>query len=151
MKYNGIELKEFTSGKSVVFNPPRKMLVWDGVDLQPKERDVMGYFPARRCLRVISTEYSYQFCAEIPEPPKSRRATNRELAKWLAQGNGEKKRLDEDEKEGVVFASIEFTYELGDTDRPVDECYFIRRWDDEKWHEPTADYMGLEEASKEER
>ena len=29
MKYQGIELKEFTSDKSVVFDPPKKMLVWD--------------------------------------------------------------------------------------------------------------------------
>ena len=29
MKYKGIELKEFTSDKTVVFDPPKEMLVWD--------------------------------------------------------------------------------------------------------------------------
>ena len=84
MKYNGIELKEFTSDKPVVFNPPRTMLVWDRTDSEPCERDVVGYLPLREYRKVITRGDEYMFCAEIPETPKSRRATNRELVKWLA-------------------------------------------------------------------
>ena len=29
MKYKGIELKEFTSEKPVIFDQPKRMLVWD--------------------------------------------------------------------------------------------------------------------------
>ena len=144
MKYKGIELKEFTSDKPVVFDPPKKMLVWNFATDFPQVMDVVAYLP-KCCSPVKTVNSAWQHYAEIPEVQKPRRATNRELAKWLAQGNGEKKRLDEYEKEGIVFASIEFTYELGDKNRPVDECYFIRRWEDTEWHEPTVDYMGLED------
>ncbi len=145
MKFRGIELTEFTSDKPLVFDPPKEMLVWDIEDSMPIKRDVYAYLP--KCpSSVKGGECGWHHCAEIPEEnQKPRRATNRELARWLAQGNGEKKRLDEYEKEGVVFASIEFSYELGDANRPVDECYFIRRWGETEWHEPTVDYMGLEE------
>ena len=144
MKYKDIELKEFTSDKPVVFDPPKKMLVWDGIMDTPLEAKVYSYMPAWR-YPVGTSAQTFCHCAEIPEEPKSRRATNRELARWLAQGNGEKNRLDEYEKEGVVFVSIEFTYESGDANLPVDECYFVRKWDDKEWHEPTADYIGLED------
>ena len=40
MKYKGIELKEFESEKPVLFDPPRKMLVWDYDDETPTEVDV---------------------------------------------------------------------------------------------------------------
>lgn len=145
MDYNGIELKEFTSDKPVVFQEPKTMLCWDDTDDKPIVREVVSYIPIRKDWPAIGLISSWRHCAEIPEEPKPRRATNRELARWLAQGNGEKKRLDEYEKEGVVFVSIEFTYEFGDAYLPVDECYFVRKWDDSEWHEPTADYMGLED------
>ena len=32
MIYKGIELKEFTSEKPVVFDPPKRMLVWNDCD-----------------------------------------------------------------------------------------------------------------------
>lgn len=144
MKYQGIELKEFTSDKPVVFDPPKEVAVWDYERDTPFRGNMYAYLPESD-YPVKCTDVEWLHCAEILGLPKPRRATNRELAMWLALGNGEKKRLDEYEKEGIVFASIEFTYELGDADRPVDECYFIRRWKETEWHEPTADYMGLKD------
>lgn len=142
MKYNEIESQEFTSDKPVLFKPPKKMVCWD-CEQSITEDEVYAYIPDSR-YPAKTDAGCFRHCAEILEELKPRRATNRELAKWLAQGKGEKKRLDKYEKEGVVFASIEFTYELGDADRPVDECYFIRRWNETEWHAPTIDYMGLE-------
>lgn len=137
MRYKGIEIKEFTSNKPVVFCPTKKMLVWDSDDGTPVQRYVLMYHP-RYIYPVICVDDSYMCCAEIPEEPKPRRATNNELAKWLAQGNGQ-------------FANVKSTYfltELGvledDEDKPCDPYWRIRKWDDKEWHEPTADYMGLE-------
>ena len=142
MKYKGIELKEFASDKPVILNPPKEMLVWDyESSAEPSRAKVYAYLPNRDYPFQTASRYNFKHGAEEPKP---RRATNRELARWLAQGNGEKKRLDEYEKEGVVFVSIEFTYEFGDAYLPVDECYFVRKWEDKEWHEPTVDYMGLE-------
>jgi hypothetical protein len=139
MKYNGIELKEFTSDKPVVFNPPRTMLVWDRTDSEPCERDVVGYLPLREYRKVITRGDEYMFCAEIPETPKSRRATNRELAEWLVRGNGEYLCL----LSNMVHDNYSYYYNFED-----EECHNsvrVRKWYDKEWHQPTADYMGLED------
>ena len=141
MKYNGIELKEFTSDKPVLFDPPREMLVWDRTDSEPFERSVVGYFPIRTIARkVITMTDSFMRCAEIPKTPKSRRATNRELAMWLAKGNGEIL----DKSLGMVFTRYSYS-ELQADDACVSHSDFVRKWDDKEWHEPTIDYIRLPE------
>lgn len=60
--------------------------------------------------------------------------TNRQLAKWLAQGNGE-----------IItgqFVSTCHMYEEEDANNEV-ENFLVRKWDDEGWHNPTLDYMGI--------
>lgn len=138
MKYKVIELKEFTSAKPVVFDPPKKMLVWDNSDGLAREEDVYAFFPAWR-YQVATTCQTFMHCAEIPGEPKPRRATELELAKWLAQGNGSFTNVD---------GEYCWTYTEYDRTNPDKECnkdWRIRKWDDEEWHEPTADYMGLED------
>ncbi len=139
MNYNGIELKEFTSDRPVVFDPPRKMLVWNIVDREPCERTIVAYLPGRSMQYAVGMSDAYSYCAEIPEEPKPRRATNRELAKWLAQGNGEKT-LTENDTDNTAH----YEYESEEADEEVPDIFVVRKWDDEEWHEPTADYMGLE-------
>lgn len=139
MKYKGIELKEFKSDKPVVFNPAKRMLVWDDWTDEVRQELVIAYLPSWDFPAII-TNVAWRHCAEIPEIFKTRRATNIELAKWLAQGNGLYKRR---------IGDIAWSY-VGhiDEDAFEDECntdYLIRKWDDTEWHEPTADYMGLEE------
>lgn len=137
MKYRGTELKEFTSKKPVVFDPPREMLVWDNHTEIPAQTFVHAYIP-QVSLSVITDIGNFAHCAEIPEAPKSRRATNLELAKWLAQGNG----LCTHSSTISVWTFTEIAEDILD-----DECnpeWHIRKWNDKEWHEPTADYMGLE-------
>lgn len=62
--------------------------------------------------------------------------TNRQLAKWLAQGNGECKI----EK----FVSTYHIYEEIDTNNEIED-YLVRRWEDSVWHTPTLDYMGIKQ------
>ena len=87
MNYNGIELKEFTSDRPVTFDPPKKMLVWDEIMDTPLEVKVCSYMPAWRYPVGTSTQ-TFCHCAEIPEEPKPRRATNIELMKWLPHIRG---------------------------------------------------------------
>lgn len=144
MKYNGIELTEFKSDKAVVFDPPKKMLVWDE-NIEAREDLVYAYIPKRFVYKVIGHSCAWTHCAEIPKESKPRRATNLELVKWLAQGNGEKSYAFAD---GSAYsASCDFFYERGEEDRPLPECgsLLVRKWDDKEWREPTADYMGLED------
>ncbi len=137
MKYNGIELKEFTSDKPVAFDPPKKMLVWDDDNRRCRYAVVLAYLPMSTS-PVIEDCSFWQHCAEDPEALKPRRATNLELSKWLAQGNGEVSMTDN------LGVWTEHLYSRDKWDDACPEYMVIRKWDDAEWHEPTADYMGLE-------
>lgn len=65
MKYNGMKLKEFTSDKPVVFDPPRRMVVWDE-NIEAREDLVYAYIPKRFVYKVIGHSCAWQHCAEIP-------------------------------------------------------------------------------------
>lgn len=138
MKYKGMELKEFTSDKPVIFDPPKKMLVWDCEGNTDSVR-VLAYLPSLDFPTITTEGFHYRHCAEIPEEPKPRRATNRELIKWLAQGNGLcKHRLGSTVQDNVKCDKIVL-------DNECNPNWRVRKWDDEEWHEPTVDYMGLED------
>ena len=138
MEYNGIKLKEVT--ESQIIDPPRKMLVWDfdhGIVL---EADVLAIVNGRESgYPVIATTGTYRYCAEIPEEPKPRRVTSRELSKWLAQGHGEYTNT-------LCTASSysTYTYLFDSEESEVNYNILVRKWDDVGWHEPTVDYMDIE-------
>lgn len=132
MEYNGIELKEITT--SQIFDPPKEMLVWDYVDSAPFKMPVHAIV-ASKTFPVIAEEGDYQYCAEIPETP---RVTNRELSKWLAKGHGEYRNQ-------IGAVSNLYIYVDLETDVAVPSYIRVRKWDDADWHEPTVDYMGIEQ------
>lgn len=133
MNYKGIELKEVTEPQ--LFGPPKKMLVWDSysnvVELEVYAIVSRKYFP------VICENTMWQHCAEIPEVPESKPVTYRELARWLAKGNGE-----------VVWANnilSNWNYSTHEENKALDESLSVRKWDDMEWHKPTREYLGLED------
>lgn len=136
MKYKGIELKEFESDKPVVFDPPKRMLVWDYVDGTPIEKDVIAFIPNRYHKVIEQTSLSLH-CAEIPDKG-SELATNRELAKWLVLGNGQY-------HTGGSRAWTEHNYIIGQDDDVCSSIIRVRKWGDNEWHEPTLEYLGLED------
>lgn len=141
MKYKGMKLKEFTSDKPVVFDPPKLMLVWDTDDYDRELDDpvlVYAYIPERKW-KAIADPGTWKHCAEIPEEPKPRRATNRELAKWLGQGLGQCMTV----QTGSVWT--EYVYDNPNDNVPCSPDFMVRKWQDAEWHEPTVDYMGLED------
>lgn len=137
MKYKGIELKEFESEKPVLFDPPKLMLVWNDGDSEPSKENVFAFIPTR-CYPVIATDDNLDHCAEIPEVV-CRRATNRELAKWLVLGNGQYR------VSGGIRIWTEHPYDIGQDDDACSKFIKVRKWDDKEWHEPTLEYLGLEE------
>ena len=139
MEYKGIKLTEVTG--SQIVDPPKEMFVWDydpGIILKA---DVLAIVNGRENgFPVITKIGTYRHCAEIPEEPKPpRRATNRELSKWLAKGRGEYR----NQISGVISNS--YTYDDLESDEAVPSYIRVRRWDDDEWHEPTVDYMGIEQ------
>ena len=144
MKYKGIEIKDFTNGAPILFDPPKKMLCWDlGVELLDSEdiHTVYAYIPCN-IYPVKTSNGCFIKCAEIPEiteEPKTRRATNLELSKWLAHANGVCKYSRDSMRS---FTSL--SYIDAEADNECKSSWLVRKWDDKEWHEPTADYMGLE-------
>ena len=132
MEYNGIELKKITT--SQIFDPPKEMLVQDYVDSAPFKMPVHAIV-ASKTFPVIAEEGDYQYCAEIPETP---RVTNRELSKWLAKGHGEYRNQ-------IGAVSNLYIYVDLETDVVVPSYIRVRKWDDADQHEPTVDYMGIEQ------
>ena len=132
MEYNGIELKKITT--SQIFDPPKEMLVWDYIDSAPFKMPVHAIV-ASKTFPVIAEEGDYQYCAEIPETP---RVTNRELSKWLAKGHGEYRNQ-------IGAVSNLYIYVDLETDVAVPSYIRVRKWEDADWHEPTVDYMGIEQ------
>lgn len=150
MKYKGIELKEITT--SQIFDPPKEMLVWNCAYSTPFKVTVHAIV-ASKTFPVIAKEGDYQYCAEIPEEPKSRRVTNRELSKWLAKGHGEcinqvdyaNYTYTYDDLSQANCASNTYTYDgISGGKNEVPSYVKVRKWDDVDWHEPTVDYMGIE-------
>lgn len=136
MKYKGIELKEFESGKTVVFDPPKRMLVWDSYDETPIEKDVMAFIP-NRSFKVIDETSVFLHCAEIPEFTGHELVTYRELAHWLAKGNGEVKNAD------TICPNWNYFYDLENC--IVRDSLYVRKWDETEWRKPTREYLGLED------
>ena len=137
MKYKGIELKEFTSEKPVIFDPPKRMMVWNDCDSGPSEANVFAFIP-NRCYPVIGNDNSFDHCAEIPDKG-SELATNRELAKWLAHGNGQL------HTSGFCSVWTAFSYDIGHDDDACSKFIRVRKWGDTEWHKPTREYLGLED------
>lgn len=144
IKYNGMELDEVTEPQ--IFDPPRTMLVWvdcsGHVEDNVKKAEVVAILPRTALKYPIITEDDggYEHGAFIPKKPAPRRATNRELAKWLAQGNGEWCNCIGDSSR----AAIEWWYDQGHSETKANNV-FVRKWDDTEWHSPDVEYMGITE------
>lgn len=149
INYNGMELDVFTSDKPVIFDTPRRCVTItinnNGEKKAYKENLLMAYIPERDFPAILEND-AFKCVALLPEKPAPRRATNRELAKWLAQGNGEWRYGESDR----VHSNIGFGYDGNKENNTLDEKVMIRKWDDAEWHEPTVDYMGIETTKKEE-
>ena len=66
----------------------------------------------------------------VEHTPKTRRMTNRELVRWLAECKGE--RVDVVTK----CVSVHYVYTEGYDNNACDEDIRIREWDSDEWHEP---------------
>lgn len=66
------------------------------------------------------------------ESPK-KRMTNRQIAEWIARGNGEYSR------DAYDRAYAEYCYFKSESNNEVDSDMKIRSWDSEEWVEPTVD------------
>lgn len=142
MKWNGKELKEITEPQ--VFNPSKLMLVSDGGE--PKKHKVLAIVHKDNGETFAITEgvfggiAHWRYCSEIPEEPKPKLATFRQLAEWLAKGCGEYRTAYSSD---AVYHLMD--YSVGEENNIVSNTWNIRKWGDKQWHRPTLEYMGIKE------
>ena len=79
----------------------------------------------------VETSEGKMYLANGAEIPKKRRMTNRELSKWLAQGNGECRF-----NSGIRSTTYTYTH---DNEQVTDKNVMIRTWDETEWHEPEVE------------
>lgn len=66
-----------------------------------------------------------------------RRATNRELARWIAEGKGE-----------ILIphcVTQHVSYAVGQDNAECVSGQQVRKWSDTEWHEPTVDYLDIDD------
>lgn len=137
MKWNGIELVEITEPEA--YKKPREMLVWGTNDAFAHKERISAVTLQNTGVYAVSWHGNlFPHCAKIPEKPKPRRATWKELAYWLMDGKG----LVVDENTSRVDTGVFFN--RVDLDAEVSDNLKVMRRDDADWHKPTVDYLGLE-------
>ena len=135
MKYHEIELKEIT--ESQLFNPPETMLVWNDESGKLFKLEVLAIVKGRQSgFPVIAESEAFRHCAKIPIVL----ATNRELARWLAEGKGEVMSCG-----NVPEVRSSLSYDSTAENEPVAGKIIVRKWIETDWHIPTREYLGLED------
>ena len=144
INYNGMELEEFTSDKPVAFPKGTRAVFWEddiAKDIFRFEGEILSYLPYLKdpavpfdCIRHNGSHSTFGHCAIMPDPPKPRRATNRELSRWLAHGNGECLGSQDD-------ADTAWNYPMESSNAPLREGAKVRKWSDTEWREPTVEYL----------
>ena len=120
-------------------NPtPRMMWVWDSSENNKKQLKVIYISKEDITHPVIALAYgdidssSYKHCAEIEEP-KTRRMTNKELARWLRE-----KPTRESKYKGSNSVYSVHSYDENCGGEEVREDIVIRE-DDSEWREPLVE------------
>ena len=81
----------------------------------------------------ITSKGAYQFIREVIEGSKPEIMTNRQLAEWLARGNGEYTYINSG------LACTYYGYFKSTQNDHVSDNLRIRSWDSEEWVMPTVD------------
>ena len=138
--------------KPQLFDPPKEMLVWDELStLCPTNRKVCAIVKNANGKTFAVAHHlsnsidlciwdhcgTFEEISEETKPADDRLATYRELAMWLAKGNGEYKII------GYLGAGTNHEYLEEHGSKPLSHDYLVRKWTETEWHEPTIAYMGL--------
>ena len=91
-----------------------------------------GYIPSPTWL----DDYEYRIMPEECNP-----VTHRDMSRWLSQGNGEY--TEKGLRDTSINCYANFNYPSLFQDEPIPDSFLIRKWDDDEWHSPTREYMGL--------
>ena len=84
--------------------------------------------------------YDFDYYDYRVKPKEStRRMTNRELARWIVEGNGEWSCYDTFSTYNDEHVYSSYTYRLYDENKEVNSNIRIRKWDSDEWREPLVE------------
>lgn len=111
--------------------------IW-GVDDERLDGEVEGFLVSGYCqgrwLVEANKDWSHVYPIEWNKKPK-KRMTNRQLAMWLAKGNGELSSVN------LVNSYHFHSYLKSEANDFVYEGILVRKWDSEEWIKPTVDLL----------
>lgn len=121
-------------------NPtPRMMWVWDN-DVEKKEKQKVVYVlnnsGAYRVLSIVGADFSFDTFKHCAEIEKTRRMTNKELARWLREKPTRECKHCNGSNDNFVHCF--HTYLERCANEEVDDCILIRE-DDGEWREPLVE------------
>ena len=138
INYKGMELKEIVLDIPTLFDTNQEAIVWN--DSANKDRVIVYSYDPRSDYPVRSNNNRiWKHFAFIPEKPVPRKATYKELARWLSQGNGETS------IGGYIYHYFPYALDNEKREKTVNEKYLVRKWGDSQWKEPTVDYLEIKE------
>ena len=138
INYKGMELKEIVLDIPTFFDTDQEAIVWN--DSANKDRVIVYSYDPRSDYPVRSNnDRIWKHFAFIPKKPVPRKATYKELAYWLSQGNGETS------INGYIYHFFPYALDNEKREKTVDEKYLVRKWGDSQWQEPTIDYLEIKE------
>lgn len=101
-------------------------------------------------IRQLESGVDLEACVGNPPPAdspctasSSSTVSNRELARWIAQGRGELVFAYEGKVLDDSAAVHSYEYEWVDSDKPVPSSVLVRSWAHVDWVPPTRSYLGL--------
>lgn len=133
--YSAINADEVKVGSLGFFADNLESLVREVCNENATPTRLVGLNPRCASTRFMSSTDSSWVLFYLVEAPKETLCTRRELANWLAHGNGEYILTN------TAVPSANYCYAATCGDKPVQDNCRVRRWEDEDWHVPTKEYM----------
>ena len=118
---------------------PRMMWVWDN-DVEKKEKQKVVYVlnnsRTYRVLSIVGADFSFDTFKHCAEIEKTRRMTNKELARWLREKPTRECKHCNDSYDNFVYCF--HTYLERCANEEVEDFILIKE-DDEEWREPLVE------------
>lgn len=100
-----------------------------------KEASLITGFNMGSWMDVDCNSWAHAYPIECNKKPK-KRMTNRQLAMWLAKGNGQVKYVD-----GEIYTIHSYTEKIHPSNEVLLDDIKVRKWDSEEWIEPDVDLL----------
>lgn len=97
--------------------------------------------PYRFMTRYAGSEIQWMLAYLVEEPKEEELVTNRELAEWLAKGNGQASSSSTNISSVIRFDIIGWNYAHAQDEKAVPSDTLVRRFGERNWYPPTRKFI----------